>query len=59
MAKNKEWPKGTLKQVSRSAYNAVRSSRAYDYMTPEERLGAAKAMDALRKKVNSMLRRRK
>ena len=45
--RNKEWPDGALKQVSRQAYDAVRRSRGYDYMTPEDRLKLAKSMDRM------------
>jgi hypothetical protein len=43
--KTKEWPSGVLKQVSREAYDAVRRSRGYSFMTPTERLEAAKSYD--------------
>lgn len=43
--KLRDWPVGSLKVVSREAYNAIRRARGYDHMTPTERLEAAKAYD--------------
>lgn len=48
--KNKEWPDGILKRVSREAYDAVRRARGYPYMTPTEREAAARSYDKLKEK---------
>jgi len=47
MMKNKEWPDGSLELVSREAYDAVRRSRGYPFMSPEERLAAAQDYDRM------------
>ncbi len=44
----REWPAGVLSEVSREAYNAVRRARSYTFMTPAERLAAARAYDRLK-----------
>jgi len=43
----KEWKPGILSRVSREAYNAVRRSRGFSFMTPEKREEAAKSYDEL------------
>ena len=40
--RNKDWPDGILKRVSREAYDAVCRARGFSYMTPREREAAAK-----------------
>ena len=42
---NVDWPKGTLRIVSRAAMNDVQRSRGFDSMTPDERLRCAIAQD--------------